>query len=94
MISMKNIRPRLSCYRKTLAEAGQVSPEIGTPSFALAKKALVVGDPFQIVVGPARKGTGSSGSPAMAFYISGGFRFAKLGNSFCNFGYFYYATNR
>ncbi|HPQ38710.1 MAG TPA: hypothetical protein PLW97_13790, partial [Synergistaceae bacterium] len=29
-------------------EAGQVSPEIGTPSFALAKKALVVGDTFQI----------------------------------------------
>lgn len=29
-------------------EAGQVSPEIGTPSFALAKRALVVGDTFQI----------------------------------------------
>ena len=29
-------------------EAGQVSPEVGTPSFALARRALVVGDTFQI----------------------------------------------
>jgi len=29
-------------------EAGQVSPEVGVPSFALAKRALVVGDPDQI----------------------------------------------
>lgn len=29
-------------------EAGQVSPEIGAPSFAFAKKALVLGDIFQI----------------------------------------------
>jgi len=29
-------------------EAGQVSPELGVPSFALAKRALVVGDPDQI----------------------------------------------
>jgi len=29
-------------------EAGQVSPEIGVPSFSLAKRALVVGDTFQI----------------------------------------------
>ncbi|MBB5438493.1 GTPase SAR1 family protein [Pedobacter sp. AK017] len=29
-------------------EAGQVSPEVGAPSFSLAKKALVVGDNYQI----------------------------------------------
>lgn len=29
-------------------EAGQVSPEVGIPSFSLAKKALVVGDNYQI----------------------------------------------
>ncbi|MES2063541.1 MAG: DEAD/DEAH box helicase [Bacteroidota bacterium] len=29
-------------------EAGQVSPEVGAPGFALAKKALVVGDNYQI----------------------------------------------
>lgn len=29
-------------------EAGQVSPEVGVPSFSLAKKALVVGDNYQI----------------------------------------------
>ena len=29
-------------------EAGQISPEIGLPAFALAKKAVVVGDEQQI----------------------------------------------
>lgn len=29
-------------------EAGQISPEIGVPAFALAKKAVVVGDEYQI----------------------------------------------
>jgi energy-coupling factor transporter ATP-binding protein EcfA2 len=31
-----------------IEEAGQVSPEIGAPAFALAKKALVLGDVYQI----------------------------------------------